>query len=86
VKFPEPVRELQTLDVSSALLDGEVGVVLPSGLTSFQRLQNAFKGGGSREGLTTSLSTPSTPNLAGWESARKRGVLQQLLHPSIPCP
>ena len=37
------------LDVNSALLDGEVAMLLPDGRTSFQALQNAH--GGSRAGL-----------------------------------
>ncbi|HET7694735.1 MAG TPA: DNA ligase D [Vicinamibacterales bacterium] len=38
--FPEIVRAAQSLRVKSALLDGEVCVVLPDGRTSFQGLQN----------------------------------------------
>jgi bifunctional non-homologous end joining protein LigD len=38
--FPEIARAAQTLKVTSALLDGEVCVVLPDGRTSFQALQN----------------------------------------------
>ena len=34
----------------SALIDGEVAIVLPDGRTSFQDLQNSFSGG-SRRGL-----------------------------------
>jgi bifunctional non-homologous end joining protein LigD len=39
------------LPVASALLDGEVAIVMASGLTSFQSLQNAFSGA-PRRGLT----------------------------------
>ena len=38
--FPEIVRAAADLEVTSALLDGEVCVVLPDGRTSFQALQN----------------------------------------------
>ena len=37
------------LNVRAAMLDGEVAVVLPSGVTSFNALQNALAGGGSDE-------------------------------------
>lgn len=42
--FPEVVAAAKKLKVRSALLDGEVAIVLPDGRTSFQALQNAFKG------------------------------------------
>ena len=38
--FPEIVRAARALKVTSALIDGEVCVVLPDGRTSFQALQN----------------------------------------------
>src|SRR5262249_27248167 len=38
--FPTVARAVEELGVSTALLDGEVAVVLPSGTTSFQALQN----------------------------------------------
>ncbi|HYD40220.1 MAG TPA: DNA ligase D [Anaeromyxobacter sp.] len=47
-QFPEVAQAARALPVRSALLDGEVAVVLPDGRTSFQALQNAF-GGGRRE-------------------------------------
>ncbi len=46
--FPEVAEAAAKLAVRSALLDGEVAVVLPDGRTSFQALQNAL-GGGRRE-------------------------------------
>jgi bifunctional non-homologous end joining protein LigD len=49
--FPEVARAAGRLAVKSALLDGEICIVLPDGRTSFQALQNAFRGGGSRDGL-----------------------------------
>ena len=39
--FPAVVRAARQLEVKSALLDGEVCMVLPDGRTSFQALQNA---------------------------------------------
>jgi bifunctional non-homologous end joining protein LigD len=46
-QFPEVAAAARAIPARSALLDGEVAVVLPDGRTSFQALQNAF-GGGSR--------------------------------------
>jgi bifunctional non-homologous end joining protein LigD len=42
--FPEVVEAARALAIQSALLDGEVVVVLPDGRTSFQALQNALTG------------------------------------------
>ena len=42
-KFPELAATARSLSVASAILDGEVVVVLPDGTTSFQALQNAFQ-------------------------------------------
>jgi bifunctional non-homologous end joining protein LigD len=50
-KFPEVVAVVERLRCDSALFDGEVAITLPDGKTSFQALQNSFKGG-SRAGLT----------------------------------
>lgn len=41
-EFPTVVEAIGKLPVASALLDGEVCVLLPDGRTSFQGLQNAF--------------------------------------------
>ena len=49
--FPEVVGGVRDLGIDSALLDGEVCMLLPDGRTSFQALQNAFSGGGPRGGL-----------------------------------
>jgi bifunctional non-homologous end joining protein LigD len=43
--YDEVVRAAASLPVQSALLDGEVAVLLPDGRTSFQGLQNAGRGG-----------------------------------------
>jgi bifunctional non-homologous end joining protein LigD len=49
--FPEIVTAAASLSTSNTLLDGEVAMVLPDGRTSFQALQNAFSGEGSRAPL-----------------------------------
>ena len=46
--FPEIVQAAKRLKVKSALLDGEVCVVLPDGRTSFQALQNLASAQGAR--------------------------------------
>lgn len=43
-EFPELVATARGLPMQSALLDGEVAILMPSGLTSFQALQNSFSG------------------------------------------
>lgn len=43
-KFPTIREAARRLRVEQALLDGEAAAVLPSGLTSFQALQNSFRG------------------------------------------
>jgi bifunctional non-homologous end joining protein LigD len=45
-EFPSIAAAVAALPVKSAVLDGEVAVVLPDGRTSFQALQNAFSGEG----------------------------------------
>jgi bifunctional non-homologous end joining protein LigD len=41
--FPEIVAAVKTLRLEQALIDGEVAVLLPNGITSFQALQGALK-------------------------------------------
>jgi bifunctional non-homologous end joining protein LigD len=48
-RFPTLVETLAKLDAKSAILDGEVVVLLPDGRTSFQKLQNAFAVGPARD-------------------------------------
>jgi bifunctional non-homologous end joining protein LigD len=48
-QFPELVAAAKKLEARQALLDGEAAIVLDSGKTSFQALQNFF--GGDRRGL-----------------------------------
>ena len=42
--FPAVAAAVEALPVQTALLDGEVAIVLPNGTTSFQALQNALAG------------------------------------------
>ena len=49
--FPEIAEAARGLAIGSALLDGEVAIVLPDGRTSFQALQNAAANQGSRAAL-----------------------------------
>ncbi|HXU79921.1 MAG TPA: DNA ligase D [Polyangia bacterium] len=48
-QFPELVAAARKLQARQALVDGEAAIVLPSGKTDFQALQNFF--GGDRRGL-----------------------------------
>lgn len=48
-RLPGIARAASGLDARGAMLDGEVAVVLPSGVTSFNALQNALGGGGTGE-------------------------------------
>ena len=48
-QFPGVARDVEALPGGSAILDGEVAVVMPDGTTSFQGLQNAMGGAGSGE-------------------------------------
>jgi bifunctional non-homologous end joining protein LigD len=48
-QFPEVAEAVARLAVKTALLDGEVAILLPDGRTSFQALQKAF--GGVRRGV-----------------------------------
>ena len=51
-RFPTVAEAARRLRVRTALLDGEVAVLLPDGSTSFQALQNAFGTGATkRSGL-----------------------------------
>jgi bifunctional non-homologous end joining protein LigD len=44
-KFPSVGKTVKTLPVKSAILDGEIVALDPSGRASFQRLQQSIKGG-----------------------------------------
>src|SRR6185369_7863069 len=43
--FPKIAEAVLELELGSGLVDGGVAVLEPNGKTSFQALQNAFKGG-----------------------------------------
>jgi bifunctional non-homologous end joining protein LigD len=45
-KFPSVVKAVKTLRLKSAILDGEIVALDPSGRASFQRLQQSIKGAG----------------------------------------
>jgi len=51
LEFPEVAAAALELPVRTALLDGEVAILLPDGRTSFQALQNSFGGGVQRKNL-----------------------------------
>lgn len=91
-EFPEVVAAARKLRVRDAVIDGEVVVVLPSGLTSFQALQNRAQG---RHGLAfyafdllslngddlTSLSVlERKARLAKLLGRSQRGVIRYVKH------
>ena len=45
-QFPSVAADVEQLPTASAILDGEIAVLLPDGTTSFQALQNALAGRG----------------------------------------
>jgi bifunctional non-homologous end joining protein LigD len=79
-QFPELVDAAKKLKLRSALLDGEVTVVLPNGLTSFQALQNAF--GAARRNLvyfTFDLLHLDGEDIASLPLEERKRRLQRLL-------
>ena len=56
-RFASVGEAASALPVERAMLDGEVAVVLPDGRTSFQALQNSFRGAASSAGRTASPGT-----------------------------
>lgn len=88
-KFAEITEAAKALPVESAVFDGEAVIVAPSGVTSFQSLQNSFTGG-SRAGLTYyafDLLHLNGENVAAWPlEARKKEcerILGQQREPSV---
>lgn len=88
-KFPEIAASARALPVQSVVLDGEAAIVAPSGVTSFQALQNSFSGG-SRAGLTYfafDLLYLNGESVAAWPlEARKRECERLLAQQREPGP
>jgi hypothetical protein len=61
-RFPTVARAVEALAVPTAIIDGEVAMLLPDGTTSFNALQNAHATGRPAS-LPTSCSTSSTGRL-----------------------
>ena len=79
--FPEVRVAMAKLGVRSALIDGEVAIVLPDGRTSFQALQNSFAGG-DRRGLTYfvfDLLYLDGRDLRGVPLEKRKGALRALV-------
>ena len=79
-EFPQVARALNRLPAGTALLDGEVAAVLPSGATSFQALQRR----GSDKTVSLTYFTFDLLHLDGWDlrDARlveRKEVLRRLL-------
>jgi bifunctional non-homologous end joining protein LigD len=80
-RFPTVVRAVEALAVPTAILDGEVAMVLPDGTTSFNALQNAH---GGRPAGELAYFVFDLPYLDGWDLrgaalAERKRVLEGLL-------
>jgi bifunctional non-homologous end joining protein LigD len=80
-RFSTVARAVEKLGVPTAILDGEVAMVLPDGRTSFNALQNAHDG--KTEG-TLAYFVFDLPYLDGWDLTRtpleeRKKVLESLL-------
>jgi bifunctional non-homologous end joining protein LigD len=84
-QFPEVAAAARALHARSALLDGEVAVVLPDGRTSFQALQNAFGGArGSLRYFVFDLLWLDGEDLSGLPLLDRKARLEALLEaPSV---
>jgi bifunctional non-homologous end joining protein LigD len=80
-QFPTVAAAVEALPVRTALLDGEVAVVLPSGITSFQALQNALtaKGKGALAYFLFDLVHLETTSLARAPLEERKARLKDLL-------
>lgn len=82
--FPELARALAALDVTAALVDGEIVVLDAQGRTSFQRLQNRRR---SREGLAYflfDLLWLDGKDTTSWPLERRKQRLRALLDGAPP--
>jgi bifunctional non-homologous end joining protein LigD len=84
--FPEVARDVERLPAKSAVLDGEVAVVLNDGTTSFQALQNALdgSGGGTLAYFVFDLLYLEGHDLTGAALADRKDALGQLLKAGGP--
>jgi bifunctional non-homologous end joining protein LigD len=85
-RFPSVARAVEKLGVPTAILDGEVAMVMPDGRTSFNALQNAHDG--ETEGVLTYFVF-DLPYLDGFDLTRatleeRKKVLQGLLAGAPP--
>lgn len=81
-RFPAVAEAVLHLGARTALLDGEVTVVLPSGLTSFQALQNAYggeRGGGEIAYFVFDLLHLDGEDLAALPLTERKRRLKKLL-------
>jgi len=84
--FPAVAAAVEALPLRTALLDGEVAIVLPSGTTSFQALQNALAG---QDQGQLAYFLFDLVHLEGYSLARaaleeRKTLLKELLGPPTP--
>lgn len=86
--LPEVAAATSALGVASAVLDGEVAILLPDGRSSFQALQNAFSGAASaRTGLVYlafDLLELDGQDLTREPLVQRKARLQQLVREKAP--
>jgi bifunctional non-homologous end joining protein LigD len=85
-QFPAVATAVEGLPVQTALLDGEVAIVLPSGTTSFQALQNALTG---QDQGQLAYFVFDLIHLEGFSLARapleeRKTLLKDVLGPPVP--
>jgi len=82
-QFPAVAKAVEGLPVPTAFLDGEVAIVLPSGTTSFQALQNALAGQdqGQLAYFLFDLVHLEGYSLAGAGLEERKTLLKELLGP-----
>jgi bifunctional non-homologous end joining protein LigD len=83
-EFPQVARAVGRLPAGTALLDGEVAAVLPSGATSFQALQKRAEGGAPLVYFVFDLLHLDGWDLRGARLEDRKEVLRRLLESAPP--
>lgn len=81
-QFPSVAKAAQRLGAKSALLDGEVAVLMPNGITSFQALQNVESSRGKLVYFVFDLLFLDGEDIAARPLDQRKAQLQTLLESS----